>query len=246
MNKKKIIWAVVVLILIILFGWLLFKEPSKQQVSNLDSIDTVTNFYGQWLQAVKEPATADPNLATLAKSPILSKALRTQLKKAPKQSDTTPDPVLCQTVIPEEISIRSVYEQENKAQILVTSKDTKVTNQATVTLIGSNNSWYIDSIECSLGEFGVEREFSFEKGGFILKSSIPSPFNPKDWHLIFEENGELGHVVPLFYDSESQCTSLDGSKSVCTPDKFTEATKVFVRGQMTERGLSVKQQEFVK
>jgi hypothetical protein len=249
-NKymKKIIIFVVIVVLVAIAGltWSFTKGSARQQVSRLDAIDTVGDFYDKWLKAVQQPTTADPDQAALAKSPILSKVLRTRLVSAQKNPTTTPDPVLCQTVIPENIATRVVYELEDKAQVLVTSRDKSATEQATVTLIKHNDGWYVDDIECSPGEFAPEREFSFERGGNLLKGSIPPPYNPKNWHLIFEENGELGHVVPLFFDSESQCTSLSGSKSVCKPDQLVETTKVFIRGQMTERGASVKQLEFVK
>ena len=245
MKKIKIIGVVVALVVIALFAWFFTKGPAEQQVSKLDATDTAGNFYGQWLKAVKEPTGADPSLATLAKSPILSKSLRDRLASAQKGSDTT-DPVLCQTVIPEEVSTRTVSKNANEAQILVTSRDKEVTEQTLITLIRYNEGWYIDDIQCSLGEFEPEREFSFEKEGYLLKDSIPSPYDSNNWHLVFEENGEAGYVTPLFFDSESQCTNLKGDKSVCGPNQFTEATKVFVHGQMTERGVSVKQQEFVK
>jgi len=243
MKKITIIGAIVV---IVGLAWVLIGGSAQQQVSKLDVIDTVRDFYNPWLKAVQQPTTADPNLTTLAKSPILSKALRARLVSAVKQSDATLDPVLCQTVVPEDISARSVYVQEDKAQVLVTSRDKKVTEQATITLIRYNDGWYIDEIQCSAGEFEPEREFSFEREGYLLKGSVPKPYDPKNWHLIFEENDEPGHVVPLFFDSESQCTGLDGSKSVCKPEQFVETAKVFVRGQMSERGVSIKQQEFVK
>jgi len=246
MKKTKIIGAVVALVVIVLLVWFFTKGQAQQQVSKFDATDTVGNFYGDWLKAIKEPANTDPNQADLASSPILSKALRDRLVKTLKQSPATPDPVLCQTTIPEKTSMRTVYENTDKTQILVMSQDKKVTEQALVTLIKYNTGWYIDDIQCSPGEFGPKREFSFEREGYLLKGSIPPPYNSKNWHLVFEENGEAGHVVPLFFDSESQCTSLDGSKSVCRPDQFTEATKVFVHGQMSERGVSVKWQEFVK
>jgi len=241
----KIVGIVVVIIALVGLVWFFTKGPAEQQVSSLDATDTVGDFYDGWLKAVKDP-TSTPSQSDLAKSPILSKALRDNLKKTLKQSPAVLDPVLCQTVIPEEISTRTVYENTEKAQILVMSRDKKVTEQALVTLNRYNDGWYINDILCSPGEFAPEREFSFESEGFLLKASIPSPYNSKNWHLVFEENGQNGNVVPLFFDSESQCTSLDGSKSVCNPAQFTEATKVFVRGQMTERGVSVNRQEFVK
>ena len=246
MKKTKIIGVVVVLLAIICLIWFFTRGSGEQQVSKLDAVDTVRNFYDEWLKAAQQPTTTEPNLETLAKSPILSKLLRAKIASARKDSKTTTDPVLCQTTVPEAISTRNVYTNENEVQTLITSKDKKVTNQALVTLNKYNNGWYINDIQCSLGEFAPEKEFSFEKEGFLLKNSIPKPYDSKNWHLVFEENGKPGNVVPLFFNSESQCTSLDGSKSVCKPDKFTEAIKVSIHAQMTERGANVKQLEFIK
>ena len=171
MNKTKIIGAVLVLIVIGGLVWFLSKGeggPGGQQVSNLDVIDTVGNFYGQWLTAIKEPTTAEPNRVTLMKSPLLSKELKARLAKE-STLDASPDPVLCQTKTPENISTIRIFEETDKAQVLVISRDKKVTEQAIVTLAKLDNGWYIDKIECSAGEFAPEREFSFEKECNLLK-----------------------------------------------------------------------------
>lgn len=243
---KKII-GIVVIVLVVVLVWFFANRGSEQKVSTLDAVDIVGDFYHGWLKAVQQPTEADPNLQTLAKSPILSKALKSKIAKVQKDSAATIDPVLCQSKTPpEEISIRRVSMGEDETQILVTSKDKSVANQALVVLNKLNDGWYINDIQCSLGEFAPEREFSFEQEGFLLKNSISAPYNPKNWHLVFAENGEAGHVVPLLFDAESQCTDLNKSKSVCKPDQLTEAMKVLVRGQMTERGAKVKQLELIK
>lgn len=246
MNKTKIIGGVLLLVVVLGGVWFFMKDSGGQQVSQLDPSDTVRNFYEPWLAFEKEPFNAEPSQKTLAKSPILSKALREKIAAAQKDATATLDPVLCQSVVPEGINTRSVAISDTEAQILVTSKDKNVTNQALVRLSPLNGGWYINDIECSLGEFAPEKEFSFEKEGFLLKGSIPKPYNPKNWHLVFEDGGKLGNVVPLFFDAKSECTSLEGVKSVCKPDQFTEATKVLVRSQMAERGAEVKQLLFVK
>jgi len=245
MNKTKIIGAIVV-IAVLVVSWSLLTKSNKQQVSKLDVADTVIDFYENWLKAVKEPETATPDKATLASSPILSKELRTRLEEAVKSGDNAVDPVLCQAVVPESIATRNVYEHEAEAQVLVTSRDKSVTDQALVTLKKLKDGWYIDNIECSLGEFAPDREFTFEKEGYLLKGSIPKPYDSKNWHLIFEDNGKLGNVVPLIFNAKSQCMATDGKKTVCAPDSFTETTKAMVHGQMTERGAIVDHLELLK
>ena len=90
------------------------------------------------------------------------------------------------------------------------------------------------------------KEFSFEQEGFLIKTSVPKPFNNKNWHLVFTQDGKPGNVVPLIFDAKSQCTNLEGVKAVCKLDQFKEVDKVLVRGGMTERGATVVNLEFVK
>ena len=241
-NKIKVI-VLVVLAVVVVFALVSINGSSKQEVSRLDATDTAVGFYDKWLAAVESTET-DPYKEDLAKSPILSKELKEKIKEAKKSESI--DPVLCQTKAPEDISTRRVSELEKEVQILITSKDKNVSEQTLVTLKKLNGGWYIDDISCSAGEVAPEREFSFEEEGFLLKDSIPAPFDSNNWHLVFEEDGVAGHVVPLIFDSESQCVDLDGNKAVCDSSRFVEATKVSIKGQMTERGANVKILEFVK
>ena len=130
--------------------------------------------------------------------------------------------------------------------MLVTSKDKAVTKQAVVDLIKSDDSWMISGIQCTDGDVAPVKEFSFEQTGFLIKASVPKPYNNKNWHLVFTQDGKAGNVVPLIFDAKSQCTSIDGTKAVCKPEQFAETNKVVVRGGMTERGATVAQLEFVK
>lgn len=244
MKKIIILAVVVVLIVIALFMRGSFGGGSTQ-VSKLDTIDTVTSFYNDWLKAVKDP-NATPNLATLSKSPYLSKTLRNRLIEAQKIKNPGLDPVLCQSVIPEAISTRNMFVNEDKAEVLVMSRDKKVTNQAIVELNKSNDGWYINEIKCSLGEFAPEKEFTFEQKGFLLKASIPAPYNAKDWHLVYEEDGQKGNVIPVFLGSKSKCINTDKTESICKPEQLKETMEVFIQGQMTERGININRLEFVK
>ncbi len=255
MNKAKIIGGVVAIIVIAGLVWFFTAHKnaaapeqilSSNAGSKLAPTDLIATFYDQWLSAVQNPATANPNTATLAKSSVLSSSLQAKIANAENDPKKTVDPVLCQSTVPAGISTRTVYTLPDSTEILVTSKDKKVTNQAIVTLKKSDNGWFIDNIDCTLGEYAPVKEFSFDNPGFLLKTSVPKPYNPKNWHLVFEENGQKGHVVPLFFDAKSQCTDLNGNTATCSPDKFTEATKVSVQGQMSETGVNVVKMEFVK
>lgn len=249
--NKNIIWGVLAVI-IIGGGIFLFKGeggeegvPGSQVAGKYaEPADVVDFFYKEWLKAAQD-ATVTPNKATLATSEVLSKELRTSIADA-LQAGAATDPVLCQTTVPKDITLRNVYEETNKAQMLVTSKDKSVTKQAVVDLGKEDNSWFISSIECTNGETAPVVEFTFNQEGFLIKNSVPKPFNNKNWHLVFTQQGKPGNVAPLIFDTKSQCTALDGTKAVCKPDTFSETAKVHVYGQMTERGATVTRLEFVK
>lgn len=220
------------------------QDLSDQEVAAADPVDIVLDFYNPWLEAVKSTST-DPYASELASEKILSKELRALLVSKKERAETEIDPVLCQTTTPERVTGRVVSEQENVVRVLVMAKEKELTAQSVFTLKRHNNGWYIDSILCSPGEFELPREFSFEKEGHLLKS-VPPPLDPQYWHIVFEEDGVPGHAVPLLFDADSSCVSLDGSQYVCTPDQFTDATKVHVYGQMTELGVEVTRLEFIE
>jgi hypothetical protein len=247
--KKKIILAVIAIIIIGGGIWLAkgttgVGSLGSQAVRYTDPSDATSGFYNQWLKAAQDP-TATPDRATLAKSAVLSKDVSATVA-AGLASGATPDPVLCQSAVPQAIVQRQVYVQADKAQMLVTSKDKSVYNEAVVTLDKVNDSWLITKIECTPGEIAPVKEFSFEKEGYLIKGSIPKPYNNKNWHLVFVEDGKPGNVVPLFFDAKSQCTNSDGTMAVCKPDQFVETDKVSVHGQMSESGVTVVRLQFVK
>ncbi len=208
-----------------------------QQVSTSDPANTVLDFYDPWLLAAQSTST-DPYKEGLVDTPILSKELRERLA----DSDRDIDPVLCSASAPAQISARVVFENEERAEVLVLSTDRTRTEQSIVELLRHNNGWYINDIECSLGEFAPEREFSFEQEGFLLKSVQP-PLDPQYWHLVFEQNGQQGYTAPLFFDANSMCVTPEGQESVCAPDQFVEPSRALVKGEMSERGVQVKRVE---
>lgn len=246
-RKFLIIGGVAALIIIIAlafaghFAWNKW-GPGKVVPAIGEPINIVLDFYQPWLEA-KAGTTTSP-FKEYGNSNLLSHELRSAIAKAPKGPDDV-DPVLCLVITPEQLVGRTIFETPEEAEVLVTGRNPSTGEQAIVTLLPLEGGWYIDSIRCSPGEFGVEREFSFEQEGFLLKQ-VPPPLDPNNWYLVFEENGQPGHFAPLFFSAQSQCKALDGSTAVCTPDTFRETTKVKVQGEMTELGVQVKNLEILK
>jgi len=245
-NKKVIIISLLVVIVAALLAWFFLKGSFKQEVSMNDPVDVVVDFYNPWLEAVQATST-DPYTEGLVDNPFLSRELKAKILEAKNNPENLIDPVLCQTVVPEKIATRRVYRNDTEAQILVTARKSESTEQALITLLALDGGWYISDIKCTPGEFGPPQgEFTFEKEGFLIKGSIPAPFNPEYWHIVFEENGQQGHVAPIFFKSETVCLDGDGKENACNPDQLSEATKVFVRGDMTEAGVNIKRFEISK
>lgn len=244
-NNNLIIGGAIGLVAVAIIAWFFLGgsgvSTGGQEVSMENPINTTLNFYDPWFIAVQS-GDADPYQLGLADNPILGEDLKVKLAEA---KGSTPDPVICQTTMPEQISARPVYENEDGAQVVVYSREEGQTEQAIVTLTRLNEGWYISDIECSAGEFAPEREFSFDIEGFLLKS-VPPPLEAGRWHIIFEQNGEPGHFAPLFFDGQSMCVSTDGRESVCAPEQFTEASKAHVQGEMTELGVEVKRIQMVR
>lgn len=246
MNQRSLITGVLALV-VVAGAWVFLGtgKESGQGVSGKSPVDTTLDFYDSWLAASQSTST-DPYQAGLADDPVLSKELRAKIAKAGENTEAEVDPVLCQAKVPTQIAALPVFEREDEAQVVVVSRDKGAVAQAIVTLNQSRGGWFINDITCSEGEIAPERgEFSFEQEGFLLKSVVP-PLDPEYWHLVFEQGGEKGHAAPLLFGPASMCTSTDGSTSVCSPDQFTETSKAFVQGEMTEAGVNVKKLELRK
>lgn len=240
--------AVGVVVLVVIMAFFLrggsSAEDAKQEVSTLPPIDTVLDFYDQWLEAAQSTST-DPYAEGLHETPILGADLRQRLADAEGRASGTPDPVLCQAEVPTQISSRPVYEGETEAQVLVRSREAGRPDQAVVTLSRLNEGWYISGISCSSGEVAPEREFDFSMEGYLLKSVEP-PLDSQYWHLVFEQNGQQGHVVPLYFSAESRCIDADGAEDVCAPETFIEPSQATVHGAMTDSGVQVERLQMME
>ncbi|HMO78549.1 MAG TPA: hypothetical protein PKA42_03675 [Candidatus Paceibacterota bacterium] len=252
MRKNIIIAALLVLALLVIF-WLSRSKDgpetdnnnSAQTIPIEDPLDVTNEFYTAWI-AAELSTTTNPYEAGLINSALLSTETRTYIENA----STTPlasglHPVLCQMDIPERIGGKTIYHQERAAQILILARGGEVKSpyQAQVDLVAKDGKWQISKITCSQGETGPEREFSFEKEGYLLKS-VPPPLDPNYWHLVYEENGVPGHTVPLTFNATSQCLATDGTATVCNPASFIEPTLVLIQADMLETGAVVKNLHF--
>ncbi len=251
MRNKLIVISGVALLLIALLWFNLFKaEPdmTTEPVSTVpteDPLDVTIEFYNMWLDATHS-TTTNPKDAGLRENVILSNEVRKYIN----DTDTTPlannlEPVLCQTAIPARIGGKTIYKQDTAAQVQVLARggETKSPYQALVDLKAVEDKWQISQIVCSSGEVAPVREFDFEQEGYLLKS-VPPPLDSNFWHLVYEQRGEKGHTVPLFFDDKTICISLNQTESICDPSSFIEPALVFIQADMLESGAVVKKLHF--
>lgn len=252
MKKQLIVLAVIAIIIAgIAAMWFASSDSSNQAGSEQvgvpgEPLDLTLEFYQEW-RALAAGTSTDPYATLRTESPLLT----TELKATLATTTRTPnglDAVLCQATVPERLAGRILYELENAAQVTMVPRggEEKSPHWAVVTLERANaeSGWQITTIECTNGESGPEVEYSVDREGFLLKS-VPEPYEAGQWHLIFEQMGQLGYVVPLFFDESTTCIQLDGSEAVCDPDTFTEASRVRVQGQMLETGAELERVEFL-
>lgn len=252
MRKKIIIVALVVLAIAIVFfinRVAINKEiDPKDEVSSIPTenpIDVTNAFYSDWLKA-RQSTTTDPITAGLAELPVLSSEVRAYILEAENtRLPNGQEVVLCQLETPDRIGTKILFQEELTAQVMVLARggEAKSPFQAQVDLKAVGGKWQISKIHCSQGEVAPISEFSFDKEGYLLKS-VPPPLDSNYWHLVYEENGKLGHTTPLDFDQSSICLAADGIESICDPATFIEPTLVQVQAEMLETGAVVKKLHF--
>jgi hypothetical protein len=211
--------------------------------SEKDPLDTVVPFYSDWLNAIFS-TSSNPYDAGLATDTRLSESVRTYIAEAKANNPTGVDPVLCQTAIPPRVGSKVVFALPDKAQIMMLPRGVgRVPEAALVDLAPSNGEWQITKISCINGESAPEREFSFEKEGYILKGQ--APLDPQYWYAVYEENGQQGYSAPLFFSDASVCVEVDGDERSCDTNWFMNPSPAKIKGEMTESGVEVKRIEFM-
>lgn len=254
--KKYIILAVsaVLLLLVVASGWYFLKNKSINDASleitpvtqRETALDVSLDFYNSWLHALQS-TTTDPYQAGLLDNPILSPEVRAEIeRKRSERKDGDLEPVLCQPETPKRVGGKEIYVTDTKSQIMMLARgmEVKSTNQAIVTLEVVDNAWQIKKIECSQGETAPGGEFDFDHIGNLLKQSVQPPLDSSKWHLVFEENGEAGHVTPLTFDASTLCVDVDGVAKACNMEQLNEGLSVRIQADMTEEGAIVKKLYF--
>ncbi len=237
-TKHKIIGLVVIAIVAIV-AWLALSGGLGEKAEKMpeqDPAEAVLNFYNEWSDAVA--GESNPYDAGLATDVVLSEDVKAYLAE---NKDAEKDPVLCQAGVPGVVRAKVLFAKDAQSRVQIIARTDGVVSpeQTLISLKGVKGEWQISKIECQNGEAAPEREFSFERDGFLLKS-VPEPLDSRYWHLVFEEDGVMGHTAPLFFDENSMCVEQDGSEAVCNSDQFNEASSATVKGEMTEAGVSVK------
>ena len=254
MNNKKIIiiaGAAILLLGVALYAFFGNKDRNSDfsvdavQIPTENAFEVTMEFYNQWL-ADTQSTTTNPIASGLINSNRISAEVRSIIQdKRTNKAKGDLEAVFCQATVPERVGGKEVFLGETQAQVLVLARgfEEKSPYVSLVTLSAVNGLWQITKIECTQSEVGVEREYDFERSGFLLKS-VPPPLNPEYWHLVYEEAGKPGHTLPLFFGAESICVSANGEETVCNPDSFTEPSKVLLQADMLDSGADVRRVTF--
>lgn len=254
--KKYIILIISALLLLVALAsvWYITKnrsensepEDSVPATVKVTALDTALDFYTSWLLALQS-TTTNPYDAGLLNSPVLSADVRAQIeKKHTEYKDGDTDPVLCQVTVPKRVGGKDIFVTSTKSQVMMLARgmETKSPYQAIVTLDVVDNAWQITKIECSEGDVAPISEYDFDHTGNLLKQSVQAPLDASKWHLVYEENGEKGHVVPLTFTEGTLCVDVDGAEKACNMEQLSEGLMVRIQADMTEEGAVVKKLYF--
>ncbi len=252
MNRNKSLPILLLIGTIVIIGIIIWQVmgnglslSGKWKGVEGDPVDVTLNFYEAWM-ASSNSTSSDPISDGLLEYDQVGEAVAVMLSGYEgKLAEAEMDPVLCQSETPEGLRTLPVYKQEDSAQVLVMSTTKGQSGQAVVTLAAQKGLWQITDITCGNAETAPDREYSFDKSGFLLKQ-VPEPLDSNYWHLVFEEAGVLGHAVPLFIDGETVCVLQDGSSEVCSDSALKETMPAHVYGSMSEAGVDVKKIELVE
>lgn len=252
MKRNKFLPIILVVGIVVLIGaivWQIkgdkFSVPADWTGVEGEPVNVALDFYEGWL-AARQGEETDPFTAGVLEYDQVGKDLREHLSTFEgKLAETEEDPVLCQSNLPGGFRTLPVYKKEETAQILVMSTTKGQSGQAVVDMEAKGGLWQITNITCGNAETAPDREFSFDRSGFLLKQ-VPEPLDSNHWHLVFQEAGVLGHATPLFIDDATVCVTVEGETVTCDDNVLKETAPAHVYGEMSEAGVQVKRIELVQ
>jgi len=248
MKNQQTFVLVLVVVTIGVLAWLFFSNGLggfdatniQDEQTKTDPLDVATRLYSPWLSALQATST-EPDFGLLLTTAPVTPELRSRLQQQIDQPTSDVDPVICQPMVPERLGAKVVYITDDKAELMVVTRGTKVPEQALYTLDWQDSDWIISDITCSRGELGPEQEYSFEREGNLLKDSLQPPLDSSKWHLIYTRDDVAGYAIPLEFNESSICVS--DVETVCDPSILSEAAAAKIQGAMQESGVLVERLE---
>jgi len=208
-----------------------------------DPLDIALEVANSWRNNIATSSELMVSLESFLDNDLFTRSMAADL--VARSYDLTRDPmldvILCQAVTPPRIVGRLIVETPTEAQIMIMARgsEERSPHQSVITLSGNGEgAWVVTGVECTRGEVAPEVEFPFDNEGYLLQS-VPPPYQAGDWHVVFEQGGQMGYVAPLTFTTESVCITSSGQESVCDPSSFKEPLPALVQGDMTEMGVTV-------
>ncbi len=248
MNTKIKVFLVLALIAAVVIFFIVrgtkTEGPTGPVIPEEEAIDFVLDFYDRWLSM---GTSTDKYGSEVLNSSIFSEEVLNKIE-ADRTEFPELDPITCQSsAVSEQIAARPYPVSATESKILIESRvgEAPLPTFAFVTATVVDGAWLITNIECTQGDIAPVVEFNYNREGLLLKS-VPPPYTAGQWHLVFEQDGQMGYVTPLFFNATTTCVSIEGVESICNPDTFTETARVVVKGGMSEVGAEVVRVEFLQ
>lgn len=144
--KKAILIVLIVIVILTVYYW----QPRTGIKKLLNPVQTVENFYSEWLSYSGEPPTKNPMADKIYRSSgyVTEKLVQRLDNNISTEETGNYDRVLCSQEKPEKIEFRESFINGEEAEVIVAEDFWGQLREITVSLKMTDGEWKIDKITC--------------------------------------------------------------------------------------------------
>ena len=144
--KKAVLIVSIVLIILAVYYW----QPKPGKKESLNPVQTVENFYNEWLSYSSEPPVKNPMADKIYRTSeyVTEKLIQRLDNNISALADENSDRVLCSREKPEKIEFKESFANAEEAEVVVIENFWGDLREITVSLKMTDGQWKIDRITC--------------------------------------------------------------------------------------------------